>query len=201
MDAFNEVAPEEEVKDAHKEYVEQANQLREHQKELKDVYRRLEEKADGRKKREFVEPKVQHLWQTALESNFTEKELAALKEELFHFESRLLKLSHMYAEHAVGNEKQKVRMPSGKRLTLNPICPICRSKRTRTAPSGCKSWRETSRSTHERWKSCSRSSSDKSTSTSNCSRGLPTNLASSISLSIVKGCQIYKLEKNDNKQN
>lgn len=31
------------------------------------------------------------------------------QEELFHFESRLLKLSHLYAEHAVGNDKNKVR--------------------------------------------------------------------------------------------
>lgn len=29
------------------------------------------------------------------------------QEELFHFESRLLKLSHLYAEHAMSNEKQK----------------------------------------------------------------------------------------------
>lgn len=109
LDAFNEVHPDVEVKDIHRDYVEQANSLREQQLNLKETYKKLEEKtAQARMKREFVEPKVQNLWQTALESNFTEKELATLKEELFHFESRLLKLSHMHAEHVVHNEKQKV---------------------------------------------------------------------------------------------
>lgn len=109
MDFFNEVAPDDQVKDEHKEYMDNANKLREKHADLKDTYDNLERKtAQGRGRREFIEPKVIHLWNMAVESNFTASELATLKEELFHFESRLLKLSHLYAEHAIGNEKYKV---------------------------------------------------------------------------------------------
>lgn len=109
LDFFNEVAPDDEVKDEHKEYMDNANKLREKHADLKDTYDNLERKtAQGRGRREFIDPKVIHLWNVAVESNFTANELATLKEELFHFESRLLKLSHLYAEHAIGNEKYKV---------------------------------------------------------------------------------------------
>lgn len=108
-DLFNEVIAEDELLQERGEYLENANALREKHRDLKETYNNLKQRmVEARQRRQFVEPKVQKLWKTAQESNFTEKELAALKEELFHFESRLLKLSHLHAEHAVSNEKQKV---------------------------------------------------------------------------------------------
>lgn len=97
-----------------RDYLDNANALREKHRDLKEAYNNLKQRmVVARQRRQFVEPKVQNLWKTAQESNFTEKELAALKEELFHFESRLLKLSHLHAEHAVSNEKQKVSPQNG----------------------------------------------------------------------------------------
>lgn len=72
--------PDDQVKDAHKEYVDNANKLREKHRDLKESFDSLEQKtAQGRKHREFIEPKVIQLWNTAVESNFTANELAALK--------------------------------------------------------------------------------------------------------------------------
>jgi alpha-2-macroglobulin receptor-associated protein len=56
---------------------------------------------------DFIEPKVQGLWRIALESNFTSDQLASIKVELHHFESRFLKLRQMHAEHALSLEKFK----------------------------------------------------------------------------------------------
>lgn len=57
-----------------------ANKLREKHRDLKDSYENLEIKtAKGRNYREFIDPKVLHLWSVAIESNFTASELAALK--------------------------------------------------------------------------------------------------------------------------
>lgn len=80
LDFFNEVAPDDEVKDDHQEYLSNANKLREKHRELKDSYDNLERKtAQGRNRREFVDPKVINLWNVALQNNFTASELAALK--------------------------------------------------------------------------------------------------------------------------
>lgn len=80
LDFFNEVAPDDEVKDEHREYLDNANKLREKHRELKDSYDGLERKAaQGRNRHEFVDPKVISLWNVALENNFTVSELAALK--------------------------------------------------------------------------------------------------------------------------
>lgn len=80
LDFFNEVAPDSEIKDDHKEYLDNANKLREKHRDLKDSYDNLERKTgQGRKGREFVDPKVINLWNVAIESNFTANELAALK--------------------------------------------------------------------------------------------------------------------------
>lgn len=80
FDLFNEVMPDDQVKDAHKEYVDNANKLRDKHRDLKESFDSLEQKtAQGKKNREFIEPKVIQLWNTAVESNFTAKELAALK--------------------------------------------------------------------------------------------------------------------------
>lgn len=80
LDMFNEVIPDEEVKDAQNGQIEHTNRLREQHRELKDMYDNLESKtAQGRSRREFVEPKVINLWNAALESNFTAPQLATLK--------------------------------------------------------------------------------------------------------------------------
>ncbi|KAH8367424.1 hypothetical protein KR200_000701 [Drosophila serrata] len=82
--------------------------LRGHHVGIKDHYDRLERLvSSGPHSQDFIEPKVQGLWRVAQASNFTEKELASIKTELFHFESRLLKLRHLHAEHALHKEKYK----------------------------------------------------------------------------------------------
>ncbi|EDS26155.1 conserved hypothetical protein [Culex quinquefasciatus] len=86
----------------------QSNQLREKHRNIRDNFDRLERIASkGPDSQDFVEPKVQGLWRVALASNFTADELASLKVELLHYESRLLKLRHMHAEHALSMEKYK----------------------------------------------------------------------------------------------
>lgn len=98
------------------------NQLRDHHRQLKDGYDRLERVASkGPKSEDFVEPKIQGLWRVALASNFTADELASLKIELLHYESRLLKLRHMHAEHALVQEKQKVAKSGDKVDQLNHL--------------------------------------------------------------------------------
>jgi hypothetical protein len=47
------------------------------------------------------------LWRIAQDSNFTADQLASIKVELHHFESRFLKLRQMHAEHALSLEKYK----------------------------------------------------------------------------------------------
>lgn len=85
------------------------NALRGHHVGIKDHYDRLERLVStGPHSQEFIEPKVQGLWRVAQVSNFTDKELMSLKTELHHFESRLLKLRHLHAEHALHKEKYKV---------------------------------------------------------------------------------------------
>lgn len=80
LDLFNEVVPDEEVKDTHKTYEENANNLKETHRDLKETYDALEAKTSkGKNRREFVEPKVLNLWNAAIESNFTAQELNSLK--------------------------------------------------------------------------------------------------------------------------
>uniref|UniRef100_A0A2A4JT50 Alpha-2-macroglobulin RAP C-terminal domain-containing protein n=1 Tax=Heliothis virescens TaxID=7102 RepID=A0A2A4JT50_HELVI len=57
--------------------------------------------------KEFIEPKVQGLWKIAVGANFTTEELASLKVELQHYESRLLKLRHLQANNVSNREKHK----------------------------------------------------------------------------------------------
>lgn len=86
LDFFNEVTPDDQIKDEHKEYLDNADKLREKHRDLKETYDSLEKKtAQGRGRREFVDPKVIHLWNVAIESNFTAKELSALKVNTKHF--------------------------------------------------------------------------------------------------------------------
>lgn len=85
------------------------NKLRDHHVGIKDHYDRLERLvSSGPHSQDFIEPKVQGLWRVAQASNFTDKELGSIKTELHHFESRLLKLRHLHAEHALHKEKYKV---------------------------------------------------------------------------------------------
>lgn len=107
---FNDVLSDEEVKQKHEDFQGQANLLREKHSDLREGYDRLERAAaSGPTNEEFIEPKVQGLWKSAIENNFSGDQLAVLKDELLHFQTRLLKLRHMYAEHALAKEKHKVR--------------------------------------------------------------------------------------------
>lgn len=92
-----------------KKYENNINLVREHHRGIKDHYDRLERLvSSGPHSQDFIEPKVQGLWRVAQASNFTDKELSSIKTELHHFESRLLKLRHLHAEHALQKEKYKV---------------------------------------------------------------------------------------------
>ncbi|XP_015176495.1 PREDICTED: alpha-2-macroglobulin receptor-associated protein [Polistes dominula] len=84
------------------DYLGKANLLREKRLELRNEYDRLDRlTAKGPNHKEFIEPKVQGLWRVALEARFKPDELATLKEELFIYESRLLKLRHLHTEAAL----------------------------------------------------------------------------------------------------
>lgn len=94
--------------DKHQEYISKANQVREKHRDLRDNIDRLERlTARGSNNSDFIEPKVQGLWRVAQAGNFTAEELASIKVELHHFESRFLKLRSMHAEHALTLEKYK----------------------------------------------------------------------------------------------
>lgn len=89
------------------DYLAKANLVREKHLELRNGYDRLDRlTATGPNHKEFVEPKVQGLWRIALEGNFSPSELSSLKEELLHYESRLLKLRHLHTEAALEAAKK-----------------------------------------------------------------------------------------------
>lgn len=116
LDNFNEIAAKSDedhspnvVSNKHHEYVNDANLVREKHRDLRDNIDRLERlTAKGPSNQEFVEPKVLGLWRVASEGNFTSDELASIKMELLHYESRLLKLRHLHAENALNRERYKV---------------------------------------------------------------------------------------------
>lgn len=82
--------------------------MRDKHREIRDNLDRLERVVGkATNSSDFIEPKVQGLWRIALESNFTAEQLASIKVELHHFESRFLKLRQMHAEHALSLEKYK----------------------------------------------------------------------------------------------
>jgi alpha-2-macroglobulin receptor-associated protein len=120
LDNFNEIAHKEEdasvnsrdVESKHNKFVDKSNLLREKHRDIRDSFDRLERTAaKGPNNLDFIEPKVKGLWRVALSSNFSAEELASLKVELLHYESRLLKLRHMIAEQALHSEKYKVPKP------------------------------------------------------------------------------------------
>lgn len=93
----------------HDHFTHKANQLRDKHRDIRDNYDRLERiTGKGPNSKDFIEPKVQGLWRVALASEFTADELASLKTELLHYESRLMKLRQLHAEHAIASEKHKV---------------------------------------------------------------------------------------------
>ncbi|CAG4964475.1 unnamed protein product [Colias eurytheme] len=83
-----------------KDYIDKSNLVRDKHRGLRDGFDRLERiAARGPTNKEFIEPKVQGLWKMATAANFTVDELASLKVELQHYESRLLKLRTLHADH------------------------------------------------------------------------------------------------------
>ncbi|KAL5283178.1 LRPAP1 family protein [Megaselia abdita] len=85
------------------------NDLRDHHRGIKDNIDRLERVVSrGPNSKDFVEPRVQALWRDALNTSFSQKELESLRDELMHYEARLLKLRHLHVEHALSREKHKV---------------------------------------------------------------------------------------------
>ncbi|XP_015597936.1 alpha-2-macroglobulin receptor-associated protein [Cephus cinctus] len=102
---WNMIETEEEQNDVpgkNMDYLSKANLLREKHLELRSGFDRLDRlAAKGPNHKEFVEPKVQGLWRVALEAKFSPEELESLKEELLHYESRLLKLRHLHTEAAL----------------------------------------------------------------------------------------------------
>ncbi|XP_054003562.1 alpha-2-macroglobulin receptor-associated protein [Hylaeus anthracinus] len=89
------------------DYLGKATLLREKHLELRNGYDRLDRlTATGPNHKEFVEPKVQGLWRIVLEGSFSPEERASLKEELLHYEGRLLKLRHLHTEAALEAARQ-----------------------------------------------------------------------------------------------
>lgn len=115
LDDFNEIdhKAEDNINTAHLKnrndiHTENVNELRDHHRSIKDSIDRLERAVSkGPNSKDFIEPRVQALWKDALNTNFSDEELQSLREELMHYEARLLKLRHLHAEHALTREKQK----------------------------------------------------------------------------------------------
>ncbi|KOC69969.1 Alpha-2-macroglobulin receptor-associated protein [Habropoda laboriosa] len=110
-DSWNEVEHKEEISnnipEKKMDYLEKATLLREKHLGLRNGYDRLDRLiGKGPNHKEFVEPKVQNLWRTVLETPFSSEERAALKEELLHYEGRLLKLRHLHTEAALEAARQ-----------------------------------------------------------------------------------------------
>ncbi|KAK0178987.1 hypothetical protein PV327_007815 [Microctonus hyperodae] len=109
------------------DYIAKANLLREKHQELKSGYDNLDIlTAQGPNHQEFVEPKVQGLWRIAKQAQFTKDELDSLKEELHHYERRLLKLRHLHSEAALEA------MKNGKDYNVNDTSKPNIKKYTRT---------------------------------------------------------------------
>lgn len=104
LDKFNEIS--EQTNEKTRDYIDKANLIRDKHRDLRDGYDKLQRiiaKAPNNK--DFIEPKVQGLWKMAVAANFTTEELASLKVELQHYESRLLKLRHLRADHVSNRDK------------------------------------------------------------------------------------------------
>uniref|UniRef100_A0A8C5P6C7 LDL receptor related protein associated protein 1 n=1 Tax=Leptobrachium leishanense TaxID=445787 RepID=A0A8C5P6C7_9ANUR len=62
---------------------------------------------------EFIQPRVNELWEMAKTSNFSEAELDSFKEELKHFETKLEKHQHYQKQLEISHEKLKHVAESG----------------------------------------------------------------------------------------
>lgn len=90
------------------DYLTKVHLMREKHIELRNGYDNLERlTAQGPNHKEFVEPKVEGLWRIAKQAKFSSEELASLKEELQHYERRLLKLRHLHASAALDDAKKR----------------------------------------------------------------------------------------------
>lgn len=110
MERFNDINynRDNENENVDKNFVDKANLVREKHRGLRDGYDRLQRlSARGPNNKEFIEPKVQGLWRLAAAANFTVDELASLKVELHHYETRLLKLRTLHADEATNFDKHR----------------------------------------------------------------------------------------------
>ncbi|XP_033336903.2 alpha-2-macroglobulin receptor-associated protein [Megalopta genalis] len=90
------------------DHLEKAKLLRDRHLEIQHGFDRLDKMtAAGPNHKDFVEPKVQGLWRIVLEGQFSPEERASLKEELLHYEGRLLKLRHLHTEAALEATRKK----------------------------------------------------------------------------------------------
>lgn len=90
------------------DHVEKARLLRDRHQEIQRGFDRLDKlTGEGPNHKDFVEPKVQGLWRMVLEGQFSPEERASLKEELLHYEGRLLKLRHLHTEEALEITRKK----------------------------------------------------------------------------------------------
>ena len=93
-DEFEDIFTEDEEKYRHVNAVEETEMKR----DLKRRFEKLHRMATKRSDQPFRESKVRRLWELAKEADFSETELADLKRELDHYETRLQKLSHLRSE-------------------------------------------------------------------------------------------------------
>ncbi|KAK1134766.1 hypothetical protein K0M31_007537 [Melipona bicolor] len=110
-ESWNEINHKEEISNKIPEkkldYLEKAALLREKHLEIRNGFDRLDRlTAKGPNHKEFLEPKVQGLWRIVLQSGFSPEERSSLKEELLHYEGRLLKLRHLHTEAALEAARQ-----------------------------------------------------------------------------------------------
>ncbi|XP_012163544.1 alpha-2-macroglobulin receptor-associated protein [Bombus terrestris] len=110
-ESWNEIDHKEEISNKIPEkqldYLEKASLLRGKHLEIRNGFDRLDRlTAKGPNHKEFIEPKVQDLWRIVLKSQFSPEERASLKEELLHYEGRLLKLRHLHTEAALEAARQ-----------------------------------------------------------------------------------------------
>lgn len=109
IDKFNEINSEN--NELSKDFLDTANLVREKHRRLRDGYDKLQRiTARGPNNKEFIEPKVQELWRMAVSAKFTVDELASLKVELQHYESRLQKLRHLQADHVSNKAKYPTKL-------------------------------------------------------------------------------------------
>ncbi|XP_065567787.1 alpha-2-macroglobulin receptor-associated protein-like [Artemia franciscana] len=91
--------------------------IRQKHRSLKDNYNRLHKMSlSGPNGKDFVEPKVQALWKSALQTNFSSEELESLHTELKHYENRIVKLHYLEGQSAALKEKKMDSIYSDKDL-------------------------------------------------------------------------------------